>query len=278
MKNIHEFMEWAASHAVLRETGGKLFVDPAIIGKDPWKYLYGTTGIKATKELIAQKYYQYYKAWDWSLEDYSKATAGWAELGLTVCDCQGLEDAFSGSDTNAKGNFARYCSDGYKGLIKDIARPYVFGEALFCGSKPESITHVAWVIGLMPDGEPIIIHERGLAHGCVIERLSKSGKKFTYRGLMDKRYEYTEIAANVEVEDEPIDAPAVRDLFLRSPMLRGDDVRELQTALAKLGYNPGTIDGIFGGKTDAALRDYQTACGRMTQGICDETARKVLGL
>ena len=204
--------------------------------------------------------------------------AGWAELGLTVCDCQGLEDAFSGSDTNAKGNYAKYCSDEYKGLIKDIARPYVFGETLFCGSEPSKINHVGWVIGLMPDGEPIIIHERGISHGCVIERLSKSGKKWTYRGLMDKRYKYTEIAANVEVQDEPIDAPAVRDLFLRSPMLRGDDVRELQTALAKLGYNPGTIDGIFGGKTDAALRTYQMTAQRMTQGVCDDVARKVLGL
>ena len=203
--------------------------------------------------------------------------AGWAELGLTVCDCQGLEDAFSGSDTNAKGNYARYCSEENKGLIKDIARPYVFGEALFCGSEPSKINHVGWVIGEV-DGEPIIIHERGLSHGCVIERMSNSGKKWTYRGLMDKRYKYTEIAANVEVQDEPIDAPAVRDLFLRSPMLRGDDVRELQTALAKLGYNPGTIDGIFGGKTDAALRTYQMTAQRMTQGVCDDVARKVLGL
>ncbi|MDE3065043.1 MAG: peptidoglycan-binding protein [Acidobacteriota bacterium] len=48
-----------------------------------------------------------------------------------------------------------------------------------------------------------------------------------------------------------------RLLFASTPHLRGDDVAELQTRLAQLGFNPGRIDGIFGPVTEGALRDFQ---------------------
>lgn len=36
-------------------------------------------------------------------------------------------------------------------------------------------------------------------------------------------------------------------------------VRDLQEALKALGYDPGTVDGIFGAKTEAAVRKFQEA-------------------
>ncbi|HEV2426689.1 MAG TPA: peptidoglycan-binding protein [Acidimicrobiales bacterium] len=48
-----------------------------------------------------------------------------------------------------------------------------------------------------------------------------------------------------------------RLLFPSSPHLRGDDVADLQTRLAQLGFDPGRIDGIFGPRTESALRDFQ---------------------
>ena len=39
------------------------------------------------------------------------------------------------------------------------------------------------------------------------------------------------------------------------PMLRGDDVAELQVLLSQLGFNPGRIDGIFGPTTGDALAE-----------------------
>ncbi len=48
-----------------------------------------------------------------------------------------------------------------------------------------------------------------------------------------------------------------RLLFARPAPLRGDDVAELQTRLAQLGFDPGRIDGIFGPVTEGALRDFQ---------------------
>lgn len=192
MKNVLEFVGWAASHASPARIpkGSKLCVALERVGEDGvWQYLYGTTGVRCTQSLLNRKFLSYYKPHGWTSAEYKIVTDGWVENGVTVCDCQGLEDYYSGADTNAKGNYANYCEE--KGLIKEISRPFVYGEALFCGSKPSTISHVGWVAGFAPDGEILVLHERGIAHGCVIERLSKSGKDWTYRGLMTKRYEYT---------------------------------------------------------------------------------------
>ena len=45
-----------------------------------------------------------------------------------------------------------------------------------------------------------------------------------------------------------------RLLYLRRPMLRGDDVAELQRRLNGLGFDAGREDGILGPETEAALR------------------------
>lgn len=48
-----------------------------------------------------------------------------------------------------------------------------------------------------------------------------------------------------------------RLLYLRRPMLRGDDVAELQRRLNALGFDAGKIDGILGPNTLGALTDFQ---------------------
>lgn len=48
-----------------------------------------------------------------------------------------------------------------------------------------------------------------------------------------------------------------RLLFLRRPMLRGEDVAELQSRLNGLGFDAGKVDGIFGPNTERAVRDFQ---------------------
>ena len=51
--------------------------------------------------------------------------------------------------------------------------------------------------------------------------------------------------------------PFIRNLYLATPHLQGDDVLLLQQRLTFLGYNCGTPDGDFGSKTDAAVRLFQ---------------------
>ena len=49
-----------------------------------------------------------------------------------------------------------------------------------------------------------------------------------------------------------------RMLYRRSPMMRGDDVAELQRQLNSLGFDAGKVDGIFGPDTLRAVLDFQS--------------------
>src|SRR4029077_5089017 len=59
-----------------------------------------------------------------------------------------------------------------------------------------------------------------------------------------------------------------RHLYLRQPMLRGDDVGELQQRLGALGFDAGRTDGKLGPLTEAALRDFQRNAGLTVDGVC----------
>lgn len=50
--------------------------------------------------------------------------------------------------------------------------------------------------------------------------------------------------------------------------MRGDDVRSMQTVLAKLGFDCGRADGIFGPNTLRALTEFQQNYGITADGIC----------
>ena len=52
------------------------------------------------------------------------------------------------------------------------------------------------------------------------------------------------------------------------PNLRGDDVSELQAMLARIGFDPGRADGIFGPSTARALDDFQHNSGLYVDGVC----------
>ena len=59
-----------------------------------------------------------------------------------------------------------------------------------------------------------------------------------------------------------------RLLYLRAPMLRGDDVGELQESLGALGFDAGRVDGIFGPDAARALQEFQRNSGLTADGIC----------
>lgn len=58
-----------------------------------------------------------------------------------------------------------------------------------------------------------------------------------------------------------------RTLYLRMPYFHGNDVRQLQHALAALGFGCGSDDGIFGAFTELALRKFQLNMGLPSDGI-----------
>jgi len=62
-----------------------------------------------------------------------------------------------------------------------------------------------------------------------------------------------------------------RFLYLRTPMMRGDDVAELQQRLGALGFDAGRVDGIFGDATSAGISDFQRNAGLPVDGILGAT-------
>jgi N-acetylmuramoyl-L-alanine amidase len=67
-----------------------------------------------------------------------------------------------------------------------------------------------------------------------------------------------------------------RVVYLRSPNVRGDDVRELQERLSALGFDTGRVDGIFGPRTAAAVHEFQSNYGIPPDGIVADSAVRAL--
>jgi peptidoglycan hydrolase-like protein with peptidoglycan-binding domain len=58
--------------------------------------------------------------------------------------------------------------------------------------------------------------------------------------------------------------------------MRGEDVKILQSKLESLGYLVGPIDGIFGSKTERAVRQFQKANSIKVDGIVGPQTYKML--
>lgn len=260
MDHVLDFVKWGLTHVKKDSVpeGAILPIDRSLVGSaGEWEYLLGSTGFVATQKLLDRNYKKYYKG-DWTREEFDRATAGWVARKQIVCDCQGVEDYYSKADNNANGNYRKYCTD--KGLCSAINRPYVIGEAVFNGSSSNK-SHVGWVCGFMPDGDVLVMEERGLSYGFVITRMSKRAWK--YRGLMTKRYKYNGADSQPKTEATG---------FVFSRLLkygcRGDDVKELKKALKAKGYGGLTLtNGNFYASTRSVVKAFQRDNGLSIDGV-----------
>lgn len=57
-----------------------------------------------------------------------------------------------------------------------------------------------------------------------------------------------------------------RLIFMRRPMIRGEDVAELQSRLNSLGFDAGKVDGVFGPDTERAVIEFQHNRGLAEDG------------
>jgi len=65
-------------------------------------------------------------------------------------------------------------------------------------------------------------------------------------------------------------------LYLKQPLMRGDDVLKLQKRLNALGFNAGRSDGIFGPDTDRAVRAFQKEYGVAEDGMFGSASHAAL--
>lgn len=102
----------------------------------------------------------------------------------------------------------------------------------------ESLGHVGYAIG-----DDMVIEARGTAYGVVMTDLYKR--------------EWTKAARPdwwIDLNEKPI---LRRELKLTDPYMKGDDVKTAQTLLVEKGYNPGSIDGVFGRNTEIASKNFK---------------------
>ncbi|MGH2729514.1 MAG: peptidoglycan-binding protein, partial [Actinomycetota bacterium] len=67
-----------------------------------------------------------------------------------------------------------------------------------------------------------------------------------------------------------------RILYFTHPPMRGDDIAKLQARLNALGFDSGREDGIFGTRTDHAVRAFQKEYGVTEDGIFGPASQRAL--
>ena len=69
-------------------------------------------------------------------------------------------------------------------------------------------------------------------------------------------------------------------MYLHSPKeaLRGQEVRNIQTRLISWGYMSGSADGIYGAKTEAGVKKFQSKHGLTPDGIAGPATLAKIGL
>ncbi len=77
-----------------------------------------------------------------------------------------------------------------------------------------------------------------------------------------------QVRTSAAVGDTTGGGSPVATLITGDPMT-GDDVEQLEAALGALGYDPGSIDGIFSEETRLAVLEWQSATGMEEDGVVD---------
>lgn len=235
-----------------------------VIGyKGRWGYVYGAQGERYTDEL-AKKWagYRPVPAGRGTRKEYFLADCSqW--LGRTVTDCSGMIIAAIRTVSPAYGDknaatLINTCSK--KGSMSNM--PEVAGLCVWKAG------HIGVYIG---DGW--VIEARGTDYGVVKSKLStQAWKKWGYLEGID----YGD-ASEWEVN---------RVLKLASPMMRGDDVKELQKRIADYGLKKVLVngeaksveaDGVFGAITEAAVKAYQKSKGLTVDGKAGKNTITALG-
>lgn len=209
----------------------------------------------------------YYTQYDSNSSQKEKALY-WRAHATRVWDCNGLAEGIYqihtgvNIDSKARYNYQQWCDPKGSGLIPAEYR--VPGAAVFWGNSASDIHHVGYlykpVIASNPKGDWYIIEARGVMYGVVMTKLNT--RKPNFWGWMTKYFDYGEFG----VDYKPVELK-LGDRLLKNGC-EGDDVKELQANLIRLGYYCGALgaDGDFGDGTEMAVRAFQKANDLVVDG------------
>lgn len=122
---------------------------------------------------------------------------------------------------------------------------------------------------VISDGLGGTVEAHSTATGVI--RNTLSGRRWT-TGILVPGIEYEAPVETATAQAEPL-------VFrLASPLMRGEVVGQIQTALRKYGYDPGPVDSIFGPKVHAAVLQYQQQRGLVCDGEVGPQTAEALGI
>lgn len=266
---VTDFIEFALSHANPKTVpiGAKLIAPAGTAGM--WRYVYGMHGQIITAAYL-DRAYKHYKNEGWTREEFDSYTSQYKE-GERGTDCNGLLDAFRGVDQSADYTFRKLCSKENRGSIGALCdRPFRIGEAVFMGTDKRK-THIGFICGSMPNGEPLVVEARGIAFDVCVTRINKR-RMWTYRGLIDKVFEY----------DTPTDTKPYTFQRILKKGSKGADVIELKKLLIKAGYADGitvntSTSKNYGSCTVKMVKALQSDAGITVDGIAGPQTITTLG-
>ena len=234
----------------------------ALLGQPYW---YGTCCYPATSSLLASKTKQYPSHYESSRTARYKSDIA---KGATVADCIGLVKGYYWTNDAGKvvygldgrpdkGANGMYTAAKVKGDIKTL--PEIPGLLLY------SSGHAGVYIG-----GGYAIEARGFAYGIVKTKVSE--RKWTH-WYQCPYIQYLE--GDAPMAEIPVGFRTLK-YTAGVAMMQGEDVRFVQDALTKLGYQLGKIDGIYGKNTEAAVKAFQERNGLEVDGVVGSETRKAL--
>ena len=225
-------------------------------------YIMGSKGQNPKKWAKNSWWYTQYSG------DQKEKALYWREHAERVWDCNGMAEGiyqdYTGVNINTKArfNYANWC--GIKGTGDIPAKYRVPGAAVFIHSASSGyITHVGYlykpVNAADASGDWWVIEARGVMYGVVKTKLNS--RSWNRWGLMTKYFDYDGAAT-----ESTVTALGNRNL---ENGCEGEDVKEMQTGLIRLGYSCGRwgADGDFGDATEEAVRAFQKAERLTVDGI-----------
>lgn len=220
--------------------------------EEKWGYIWGASGQLWTQE-------KQDAATDATIREFGQQ---W--VGRRVCDCSGLFywafQELGGWIHHGSNSIWNYdCVNSTKGTLKNgqrtDGREIRPGSAVFLDEKKADGSISRHHIGIYI-GANTCIEAKGTRSGVVASALSH----------------WDEVA-----ELKGVSYGGEKALTVLRSGCRGDEVKELQQQLIRMGYDCGTADGIFGRRTEEAVKEFQKEKGLTADGIVGEQTQKALG-
>lgn len=189
---------------------------------------------------------------------YIRKARNMGMVGKVCTDCSGLISSFT---KKALGSSQLY-SQAYARLKPSEWKKWANGVVTWRQG------HVG--VFFMDAGKPMVIEAKGINYGVVISEFKE--KEWT-AGLTFEWMSYMYGAPATVTYKGP--NPYMEPLNDLKKGAKGVGVKWLQYELSEAGYTL-AIDGDFGRKTDKALRDFQTSCKLVCDGICGKKTRDAL--